>query len=110
MSKAVETQETKTTKGNKETVKSNKETTKGNTETKTTLEAVVYVGPAMKGLKTNTTYARGIPKIAEELIETNPAIKKMFVKVSEVAEAKRQLANKNSALSIIYKKISESEE
>ena len=73
----------------------------------TVQEPVVYVGPKVAGLKRNTTYIKGIPKAADEAIKENPLIKKMFVKVSEIAEAKKQLSQENSALSIVYRKIEE---
>lgn len=75
--------------------------------TQTVCEPVVYVGPKITGLKVNTTYTKGIPKAADDAIKENPLIKKMFVKVSEIAEAKKQLSQENSALSIIYRKIEE---
>lgn len=68
---------------------------------------VVYIGPKIGGLKKNTTYVKGIPKAADEIIKEKPAIKKLFVKVSEVADAKKQLSQENSALSIIYRKVAE---
>ena len=73
----------------------------------TVQEPVVYVGPKVAGLKVNTTYIKGIPKAADDAIKENPLLKKMFVKVSEIAEAKKQLSQENSALSIVYRKIEE---
>lgn len=71
------------------------------------VEPVVYVGPKIAGLKKNTTYIKGIPKSAEDIIKEKPLIKNLFIKVSEIAEAKKQLADENSALSIIYRKVEE---
>lgn len=71
----------------------------------TTQEPVVYVGPKIEGLKQNTTYIKGIPKVAEDIIKEKPLVKKLFVKVSEVAQAKKQLSQENSALSVVYRKL-----
>lgn len=69
-------------------------------------EHVVYIGPSVKGkLKNGTAYTRGIPKILEKMIQKEPAMKKMFVPISEIAEAQKQISDENSALNIIYKKI-----
>ena len=76
-------------------------------QTNTQVEPVVYVGPKIAGLRRNTAYTKGIPKAAEDAIKEIPLLKKLFVKVSEIAEAKKQLAQENSALSIVYRKVEE---
>lgn len=101
MSKATETQGVKNTEDTKVTQEVKK------SAEKTTQEPVVYVGPKIAGVKRNTTYIKGIPKVAEDIIKEIPLIKKLFVKVSEIAEAKKQLSQENSALSIVYRKVEE---
>ena len=62
---------------------------------------------AVKTTKTTQVPQGPVVYVGHEIIKEKPAIKKLFVKVSEVADAKKQLSQENSALSIIYRKVAE---
>lgn len=66
---------------------------------------VVYVGPTIVGkISGNTTFKNGIPKIAEEIIQKYPYFKNLFVSIDGIAAAKKQLADKKSALAVFFDK------
>lgn len=68
--------------------------------------AVVYIGPTIKHkLKKNTVFANGIPEIGKEIEKDIPAIKSLFVPLKDIADAKKEVDTKDSALNLIYKKV-----
>lgn len=73
-----------------------------------TSKAVVYIGPTIPGkLVKDTSFTKGIPVVAKKIIEKNPFMKEMFVELNRISDTKKKLADKNSALSIIYNKAKE---
>ncbi len=69
-------------------------------------EAVIYIGPSIKGLvSTGTIYNNGIPNNLELEMEKQPAIKNLVVPVSELSGVRKELRVPGSALAVIYNKI-----
>ena len=68
-------------------------------------KTVMYVGPTIAGRITgNTTFKNGKPKAVEEIVQKYPYFEKLFVPLGEIADARRQLADKDSYLAVLYKK------
>lgn len=67
---------------------------------------VVYIGPTIQGVaRKNTVYNNGLPKGLVELQETMPILKNLVIGVDKLREARRDLGNPSSALSVVYKKV-----
>lgn len=66
-------------------------------------ESVIYIGASFKGVATGTVFKDGklIPAL-ENAVKAMPAIRELIVPVSKLVEARRQLQNKDSALSRCY--------
>lgn len=67
-------------------------------------EAVMYIGPRFPNLvEANVIYNNGIPNELKELIEKNPAMKKLLVPISQLSKARQKVKEEGSALNILYK-------
>ena len=71
-------------------------------------ESLVYVGPNFKNGTINTyqVFIGGVlPDHVQEAVNSNKKLKALFVKVKALNNARRELQDKNSALSTIYKEV-----
>ena len=69
--------------------------------------SVMYVGPSIANVVQSSTVFKGgiFPREVDKYVESKPYIKKLFVPVSELSKAMKELNNDKSALSIIYNKV-----
>lgn len=80
------------------------EETKEEANKKQSVKRYVYVGPTiLKGEYKAGKICKGLPKL--KYFEEKPQLKTLFVESSELAEAKMDLQNKTSAISIIYAEV-----
>ena len=71
---------------------------------KESVKRYVYVGPTiLKGEYKAGKICKGMPEL--KYFEEKPQLKALFVESSELAEAKMDLQNKTSAISIIYAEV-----
>ena len=70
-------------------------------------EAVTYLGPSISNVvEHGTVFVSGnLTNIMKEQVERVPALKGLLVKTSKLVQAKKDLRNKDSALSAIYRKV-----
>lgn len=67
---------------------------------------VMYIGPNIPGVVVaHTVFNNGIPSLLEDEIKKVPAIKSLLIETNKIIDAKRDLADKYSALSICYKTV-----
>ena len=72
--------------------------------TKQSVKRYVYVGPTnLKGQYKAGKICKGMPEL--KYFEEKPQLKNLFVETSELSEAKIDLQNRTSALSIIYAEV-----
>ena len=72
-------------------------------------ENTMYMGPSISGaIQHATVFKEGIltPK-AEECVKKFPALEKLFVPISRINAAAKELNEKHSVLRTIYDKVSE---
>ena len=67
-------------------------------------EIVVYIGPDIPGAKQYTTYNAGLPDALKEKIKEHPFFNSFVVPVGKLAQANAELAQEESALSILFRK------
>ncbi len=72
-------------------------------------ENVTYVGPTIIGVvKNGVVFKDGIlPAKTQECVSKVPMMKKLFVPQSKIVEATKELREKQSALSSIYRAVNE---
>lgn len=72
-----------------------------------TEESVMYVGPSIVNMvQTSTVFKDGkLPEVLQKLLEDEPYMKKLFVPLSSLTEAIKELGREKSALSVIYTKV-----
>lgn len=69
-------------------------------------ESVMYVGPSIRGvIATATVFNNGFPEIVNRKIEECPSLTELFVPVSEVGAALKDIQNKEGAISVFYGKV-----
>lgn len=69
-------------------------------------EAVVYIGPSIKGIvSTGTVYSNGLPELLIKKADEQPVLNSLVIPVSKLAEAERELRVPGSALATIYAKV-----
>ena len=80
---------------NKEVKAAVKATTK-KTVTNTKRETVMYIGPTVRGVVINGTLFKDgkLPALVEKRTEEMPVLQSLFVPVSKLAEAQRELLRK----------------
>lgn len=66
----------------------------------------IYIGPTIRNkIKQYTVYTGGTPKALIELTKEVPAIGALFVSVDKLQEAKQELMDKTSVLSVMYEHV-----
>lgn len=71
-------------------------------------ETVIYIGPAIIGVAmSGTVYNNGLPKPLEEAMKELPALKRLLVEPKSAGQAKKELKNPQSAVSVCYKNAAE---
>lgn len=71
-------------------------------------ETLVYIGASLKNIvQSNTTFINGIPEALKEKIKEYPFLKKLLIPLEKMPEANQKLREKESALSMLYKKSKE---
>lgn len=66
-------------------------------------ESKIYIGASFKGVATGTVFKGGkLAPALEDAIKAVPAIKELVIPVSKLVDARKQLQNKDSALSRFY--------
>lgn len=69
-------------------------------------ESFAYIGPTIKNkIDEGTIFTNGYPKIAKELVVSQPLIQKLFVPLSEYADKKKEVETKDSVLNVIYNRV-----
>ena len=72
--------------------------------TKQSVKRYVYLGPTiLKGQYKAGKICKGMPEL--KYFEEKPQLKNLFVETSQLSEAKIDLQNRTSALSIIYAEV-----
>lgn len=69
-------------------------------------EAVTYLGPTIPNVVVHgTVFVEGnLTNIMSEKLEKVPVLKGLLIKTSKLVQAKKELRNKESALSAVYRK------
>lgn len=75
------------------------------TKTKISQEPLIYVGPNSKHITMSSVFIGGYPSHMTKHIELCPALKNMFIPVSELPEYLKRSKIENSAEQIIYNKV-----
>ena len=90
---------------NKEVKETAVKATTRKTVTNTKRETVMY-GPTVRGVViTGTLFKDGkLPALAEKRTEEMPVLQSLFVPVSKLAEAQKELKDSKSAMAICYSK------
>ena len=65
-------------------------------------EAVIYVGPTIKGLAGGTVFACGLTPVAEKLKAAYPITALLFVPISRLAETRLEIKQRGSAANLAY--------
>ena len=69
---------------------------------------VIYVGPSIVGVATKgTVYKNGLTPQISKAVEELPALKTLLVEIGKITQARKDLKNKESAVSICYAKAEE---
>lgn len=63
----------------------------------------IYIGPTLPGVVHGTVFTNGLPPALNEKIKAVPAVGELVVPVSGLRDANRELADRESALSRIYR-------
>lgn len=72
---------------------------------------VVYIGPTLPGIaEKNRIYLGRLPTQAREMARQNLYFKRLFVPVSRLIEARKELASRGSVLAVAYARIQEYKE
>lgn len=75
---------------------------------KTAKEPVIYIGPSIVGVATKgTVYKNGLTPQMEKAVEELPALNTLLVEIGKITQARKNLKNKESAVSICYAKAEE---
>jgi hypothetical protein len=76
------------------------------TVTNTKRETVMYIGPTVRGVVINGTLFKDgkLPALVKKRTEEMPVLQSLFVPVSKLAEAQRELKDLKSAMAICYSK------
>lgn len=75
---------------------------------KTAKEPVIYIGPSIVGVVTKgTVYKNGLTPQMSKAVEELPALNTLLVEIGKIAQARKDLRNKASAVSICYAKAEE---
>ncbi len=68
----------------------------------------IYLGPPIPGVTAaGTVYSNGLTPQLDTAIAELPAIKMLLIETTKAVQARKELRNNESAISICYKKISE---
>lgn len=70
-------------------------------------EIVMYIGPDIPGAKQNTVFNNGLPDALKEKVKEHPVFRSLVVPVEKLAQARVELENRGSALSVLYQKAQE---
>lgn len=77
-------------------------------ETKTVKGPLIYIGPSIVGVTTKgTVYKNGLTPQMSRAVEELPALNTLLVEIGRIAQARKDLKNKESAVSICYAKAEE---
>lgn len=77
-------------------------------ETPKTKEPVIYIGPSIVGVATKgTVYKNGLTPQMGKAVEELPALNTLLVEIGKITQARKDLKNKESAVSICYAKAEE---
>ena len=75
---------------------------------KTVKEPVIYIGPSIVGVATKgTVYKNGLTPQMGKAVEELPALNTLLVEIGKITQARKNLKNKESAVSICYAKAEE---
>ena len=85
---------------NKEVKETAVKATTKKTVTNTKRETVMYIGPTVRGVVINGTLFKDgkLPALVEKRTEEMPVLQSLFVPVSKLAEAQRELKDSKSAM------------
>ena len=91
---------------NKEVKENAMKATTKRTVTNTKRETVMYIGPTVRGVVINGTLFKDgkLPVLVKKRTEEMPVLQSLFVPVSKLAEAQRELKDSTSAMAICYAK------
>lgn len=68
-------------------------------------EPAIYIGPGFHGAVAGTVFKGGLTPALEDLVRDNPEAAELIVPVGRLAEARRDLADPESALAGIYREV-----
>nr|DAL67985.1 MAG TPA: hypothetical protein [Caudoviricetes sp.] len=72
------------------------------------VDKVIYVGPSIPGIVTcHTVFSNGVSKKLDAFVSENPMVSNLIVPISKLVDARKQLSDQESAISICYTKIKE---
>ena len=75
---------------------------------KTAKEPVIYIGPSIVGVATKgTVYKNGLTPQMDRAVKELPALNTLLVEIGKITQARKDLKNKDSAVSICYVKAEE---
>ena len=75
---------------------------------KTVKEPVIYIGPSIVGVATKgTVYKNGLTPQMGKAVKELPALNTLLVEIGKITQARKDLKNKESAVSICYEKAEE---
>ena len=75
---------------------------------KTVKEPVIYIGPSIVGVATKgTVYKNGLTPQMDRAVKELPALNTLLVEIGKITQARKDLKNKESAVSICYVKAEE---
>lgn len=75
---------------------------------KTAKEPVIYIGPSIVGVATKgTVYKNGLTPQMDRAVKELPALNTLLVEIGKITQARKDLKNKESAVSICYVKAEE---
>lgn len=68
-------------------------------------EVMVYIGPYLRHVAmSGTIYNNGIPDALEKMKEKHPFMGRLIVPIEDLADAKKEIETKGTALSVCYSK------
>lgn len=75
---------------------------------KTAKEPVIYIGPSIVGIATKgTVYKNGLTPQMDRAVKELSALNTLLVEIGKITQARKDLKNKESAVSICYAKAEE---
>lgn len=75
---------------------------------KTVKEPVIYIGPSIVGVATKgTVYKNGLTPQMDRAVKELQALNTLLVEIGKITQARKDLKNKESAVSICYAKAEE---